>query len=173
MNLEIVVVVVVVVVFCAMQVLVAHQDQLSTFMEQLDRFQKVQRQLVASKASEEARYFSVPVSFAGDFDVFRHDHVMGQTGLTCTPKLRPEAPKKKEAGKCATRILARCVPQHFPGFQLFHLFWGCQTNPYGGFHSHGATPKTLDGLQGKIPSRNGCFRVPPHLWKPISYGLIS
>jgi len=50
-----------------MQVLVAHQHQLSTFMEQLDRFQKVQRQLVASKTSEDAKYFSAPVSFSGDF----------------------------------------------------------------------------------------------------------
>jgi hypothetical protein len=50
-----------------MQVLVAHQHQLSTFMEQLDRFQKVQRQLVASKTSEDAKYFSAPGSFSGDF----------------------------------------------------------------------------------------------------------
>lgn len=47
------------------KVLVAHQHQLSTFMEQLDRFQKVQRQLVASKTSEDAKYFSAPVSFSG------------------------------------------------------------------------------------------------------------
>ena len=48
----------------------AHQHQLSTFMEQLDRFQKVQRQLVASKTSEDAKYFSAPVSFSGDFGCF-------------------------------------------------------------------------------------------------------
>ena len=40
--------------------------------------------------------------------------------------------------------------------------------PDGGFHSHGATPLSLDGLQGKIPSQkmDDDLRVPPWLWKP-------
>ena len=43
------------------QALVAHQGQLSSFLEQLDHFQKLQRQLVASKA-EDAHFVSSTLS---------------------------------------------------------------------------------------------------------------
>jgi len=44
--------------------LATQQDQLTVFMEQLEMYQKIQRQLVCSKANEDMRLFSAPVAMS-------------------------------------------------------------------------------------------------------------
>ena len=61
-----------------------------------------------------------------------------------TSGLRPAAAACLPAFRCDI-----CWCQ-FHGFATLGFHWG-----YGGFHSHGGTPSSLDGLLWKIPSING------------------